>query len=78
MSDIVFLTLEISVSNPPLSLQGHGAGDLWGGADHPLENSFATVGQDKVVYIWDAASHTPTHVFSVEKPGQACAFSPCG
>ena len=60
------------------NLQGHGAGDLWGGADHPSDNTFATVGQDKVVYIWDAESHTPKHIFKVEKPAQACCFSPCG
>ncbi|XP_063679126.1 77 kDa echinoderm microtubule-associated protein-like isoform X21 [Bolinopsis microptera] len=63
---------------PEQIIYGHGAGDLWGGANHPLENSFATVGQDKVVYIWDAESHTPKQVFKVEKPAQACCFSPDG
>ncbi|KAL5260262.1 hypothetical protein ACHWQZ_G010400 [Mnemiopsis leidyi] len=63
---------------PEQIIFGHGAGDLWGGAEHPSENTFATVGQDKVVYIWDAESHTPKHIFKVEKPAQACCFSPCG
>ena len=60
------------------NVQGHGAGDLWGGAVHPVDNSFATVGQDKVVYIWDAEAHVPKHIFKVEKPAQSCAFSPDG
>jgi len=65
-------------SEPTQEIYGHGSGDLWGGASHPTDNSFATAGQDKVVYIWDAETHTPKRQFKLERPAQACCFSPDG
>ncbi len=43
-------------------LRGHFDGEVWGVAPNPKSNTFATVGEDNQVIVWDADKKTATDV----------------
>ena len=65
---------------PPFSPQGHCEGEVWGLAMHPSKATFATVGDDKTLRLWDMGDGTSKMVnFKTLKQAARCvAFSPDG
>ncbi|KAK3537607.1 hypothetical protein QTP70_017003 [Hemibagrus guttatus] len=58
-------------------IQGH-TDELWGLAVHPLKLQFLTSGHDKLVCLWDSASHQPLWTKTLEDAAQSAGFHPSG
>ncbi|GFS05106.1 echinoderm microtubule-associated protein-like 6 [Elysia marginata] len=73
--------MEIDKAGPMTILtQGHSEGEVWGLAMHPSKATFATVGDDKTLRMWDMGDGTCKMVnFKLLKQAARCvAFSPDG
>ncbi|XP_064408711.1 echinoderm microtubule-associated protein-like 2 [Latimeria chalumnae] len=58
-------------------VQGH-MDELWGLAEHPTLEQFLSCGQDKLVHLWDAATHQPLWSKFLEDAAQSAGFHPSG
>ncbi|XP_035241187.1 echinoderm microtubule-associated protein-like 2 isoform X1 [Anguilla anguilla] len=58
-------------------VQGH-TDELWGLDSHPTLEQFVTCGQDKLVHLWDSASHQPLWSKYIEDPARSAGFHPNG
>ncbi|XP_061915316.1 echinoderm microtubule-associated protein-like 4 isoform X2 [Entelurus aequoreus] len=60
-----------------VEVQGH-TDELWGLASHPSRDLFLTCAQDRLVCLWNAASHSLQWSKSVEEHGHCADFHPSG
>ncbi|XP_061767367.1 echinoderm microtubule-associated protein-like 4 isoform X1 [Nerophis ophidion] len=60
-----------------VEVQGH-TDELWGLASHPSRELFLTCAQDRLVCLWNAASHSLQWSKSVEEHGHCADFHPSG
>ncbi|CAM9676121.1 unnamed protein product, partial [Chrysoparadoxa australica] len=58
--------------------QAHGGKELWGLACNPVTPEYATVGEDKVLRVWDVYSHKCAKSITLEMPSRALCYSPDG
>ena len=70
--------LSFEGSEPPMCyMQGHHE-ELWGLAEHPTRQEFATAGEDATLRVWDLESRTMKQMAALTGPGRAVAYSPDG
>eukprot|EP00118_Oscarella_pearsei_P025612 m.308471 g.308471 ORF g.308471 m.308471 type:complete len:792 (+) comp44058_c0_seq1:38-2413(+) len=58
-------------------IQGH-SDELWGLAAHPKSNVFVSAGQDKLLMMWNASTHTSSWSTTVSDAAQSAGFHPSG
>ncbi|XP_058860865.1 echinoderm microtubule-associated protein-like 2 isoform X2 [Acipenser ruthenus] len=58
-------------------VQGH-MDELWGLDSHPSMEQFVTCGHDKVVHLWDVATHKPLWTKVIEDGARSAGFHPSG
>ncbi|MGH0147181.1 UNVERIFIED_CONTAM: hypothetical protein FKN15_010285 [Acipenser sinensis] len=58
-------------------VQGH-VDELWGLDSHPSMERFVTCGHDKVVHLWDVATHKPLWTKVIEDGARSAGFHPSG
>lgn len=69
---------EVTGNNSKILMKGHYDLELWGLASHPSRNEYATLGQDGLLAIWDAATRKQKTCVKMEGPGGVLAYSPNG
>jgi WD40 repeat protein/Ca2+-binding EF-hand superfamily protein len=57
---------------------GHCRGKLGGIAAHPLNNEFATAGDDKTIRLWNSETHELIRMLPLSQEATSCAYSPDG
>jgi microtubule-associated protein-like 6 len=77
-SEIFEITYSGENSQAQLLIEGHGEGELWGLGVHPTKRIFATASDDKLVKVWDGATHTCMLTIPVKFEARSCGFSPDG
>ncbi|MBP3801902.1 MAG: EF-hand domain-containing protein, partial [Clostridia bacterium] len=70
--------LEVEDENPNVYLRGHWDKELWGLCADPKKNQFYTVGQDKLLAVWDIKNRKMINYCIIEKEGMTIACSPKG
>ena len=70
--------LEIENEEPNVYIRGHWDKELWGLCAHPSENKYFTIGQDKLLAVWDISSRKIINSCNIEKEGMTIACSPDG
>ena len=70
--------LEIENEESNVYIRGHWDKELWGLCAHPKENKYFTVGQDKLLAIWDISNRKIIKSCNIEKEGMTIACSPDG
>ena len=70
--------LEVEDEKPNVYLRGHWDKELWGLCAHPKKNQYFTIGQDKLLAVWDIASRKMINYCVIEKEGMTIACSPDG
>ncbi|XP_043941272.1 echinoderm microtubule-associated protein-like 2 isoform X2 [Protopterus annectens] len=58
-------------------VQGH-SDELWGLDSHPSMAQFLTAGQDKLIHLWDTATHQPLWSKFIEDAACSAGFHPSG
>ncbi|MGH0114994.1 UNVERIFIED_CONTAM: hypothetical protein FKN15_065918 [Acipenser sinensis] len=58
-------------------VQGH-MDELWGLDSHPSMEQFVTCGHDKLVHLWDVATHQPLWTKLIEDGARSAGFHPSG
>ncbi|XP_041090623.1 echinoderm microtubule-associated protein-like 2 isoform X1 [Polyodon spathula] len=58
-------------------VQGH-MDELWGLDSHPSMERFVTCGHDKLVHLWDVATHQPLWTKLIEDGARSAGFHPSG
>ena len=64
--------------HPKMILEAHGGAELCGLAVNPVEDKFATVGEDAYLRVWDNFTHESVATISLEMGGRVCAYAPDG
>ena len=70
--------IEIENEEPTVYIRGHWDKELWGLCAHPNKNQYFTVGQDKLLAIWDISTRKIIKSCNIEKVGMTIACSPDG
>ena len=70
--------LEIEDESPTVYLRGHWDKELWGLCANPKKNQYFTIGQDKLLAVWDIQSRKMINSCVIEKEGMTIACSPSG
>ena len=70
--------LEIENEEPTVYIRGHWDKELWGLCAHPSENKYFTIGQDKLLAVWDISNRKMINSCNIEKEGMTIACSPDG
>jgi len=59
-------------------VRGHCKDELWGLALHPNKDEFSTVGDDRLVQVWDLKTHQLIRKEKLDSIGRTVAYSPDG
>lgn len=70
--------IEIVGQTPEVILRGHFDLELWGLTVNPKKNKYYTVGQDKMLAIWDVESRKIEKFTSIVEPAEVINVSPDG
>ena len=68
----------LSMNNINVYIRGHWDKELWGLCAHPKENKYFTVGEDKLLGIWDINTRKLINSCNIEKEADTIACSPDG
>jgi len=68
--------LEIEDDSPRVCLRGHFDGELWGLCVHPKKDVYYTVGEDKLLGVWDVPTKKLVLKTTLEEKSKTCDCSP--
>ena len=68
--------LEIQDNTPKICLRGHFDGELWGLCVHPKKDIYYTVGEDKLLGVWDIQTKKLIHKAVLEEKSKTIDISP--
>lgn len=70
--------IEFSGQNPTVLLRGHFDLELWGLCIHPKKSKYLTIGQDKMLALWDVPSRKIEKYTTIPEPAEFIHISPDG
>ncbi len=70
--------LEVSNGTPKVYLRGHWDKELWGLCVHPSKDQYYTVGEDKLLGVWDVQTRELVQYCVLEEPATSIDISPNG
>ena len=70
--------IEIQDESPKVCLRGHFDGELWGLCTHPKKNIYYTVGEDKLLGVWDVQTKKLIMKNTLEEKSKTIDCSPDG
>ena len=70
--------IEIQDNEPKVCLRGHFDGELWGLCAHPKKDIYYTVGEDKLLGVWDVQTKKLIMKTTLEEKSKAIDCSPDG